>query len=208
MKLVLGTKNPGKLKELFHLASAFDELELELAPDNFAPEETGQSYMENALIKAQEAARLTSQMSLGEDSGIEVDALEGKPGIYSARYIPGTDTDRCRKLLEDLNYTPPNQRGAAYVCAMALVSPTGQLLHQAIGRWPGEIALSESGENGFGYDPIFYLPEQDCTVAELATETKNQISHRAQAWRSMLQFLNELDSAKIDKPINSVTQAT
>ena len=101
MKLVLGTKNPGKLRELFQLANNVDDLELELAPESFDPEETGATFSENALIKAREAARLTGVMSLGEDSGIEVDALGGKPGIYSARYCEGSDADRRVKLLQD-----------------------------------------------------------------------------------------------------------
>lgn len=190
MKLVLGTKNLGKLRELFQLANQIDGLELELAPAGFAPEETGSTFAENALIKAREAAMLTSTISLGEDSGIEVDALGGRPGILSARYCEGSDADRRAKMLNELADIPANQRGAAYVCAMALVDPAGNTLHQTSGRWSGQIGFVEKGSNGFGYDPIFYLLGKNQTAAEITPEEKNKVSHRAQAWQLMLAFLN------------------
>jgi len=193
MKLVLGTKNPGKLRELFQLANNISGLELELAPENFDPIETGNSFAENALIKAREAARLTGAMSLGEDSGIEVDALGGQPGIFSARYCEGSDADRRLKLLEDLASIPIEKRGAAYRCSMVLVDPSGEVLHQTAGKWSGQIGFTERGTNGFGYDPIFYLPDQKKTVSEISSEQKNKISHRAQAWRAMLEFLKHVN---------------
>ncbi|PWU01323.1 MAG: non-canonical purine NTP pyrophosphatase, RdgB/HAM1 family [Candidatus Melainabacteria bacterium] len=196
MKLVLGTKNPGKLRELFQLADNVDDLELELAPENFDPEENGSTFAENALIKAREAAKLTGLMSLGEDSGIEVDALGGKPGIYSARYCQGSDVDRRVKLLQELSGVPVDKRGAAYICAMALVNARGELLHNTSGKWSGQIGFSEKGSNGFGYDPIFYLPDHKQTVAEISSAEKNRFSHRAQAWRAMLEYLKQLKYAR------------
>jgi len=190
MRLVLGTKNPGKLRELFQLAADQENIQLELAPEEFNPEETGETFSENALIKAKSAAVLTNAYSLGEDSGIAVDALDGRPGIYSARYCEGSDDDRRHKLLADLKLIPEGSRGAAYFCAMALVAPDGRLLHQTTGEWCGQIAFADSGNNGFGYDPVFFLPELGKTVAELDSETKNQLSHRAQAWHKMLEFIH------------------
>ncbi len=189
MRLVLGTKNPGKLRELFELANGQNKIQLELAPEDFAPEETGKTYAENALIKAKAAAILTNAFALGEDSGIAVDVLAGRPGIYSARYCEGTDDDRRRKLLVELKSTPETDRGAAYICAMALVAPDGRLLHQTMGEWCGQIAFSDRGHNGFGYDPVFFLPELGKTVAELDPQTKNQLSHRAKAWHKMLEYI-------------------
>jgi len=191
MRLILGTKNPGKLREFFEIAKSISELKLELPPETFDPKETGSTFAENALLKGREAAHLTQTLSIGEDSGIEVDALGGEPGILSARYCRGSDTDRCRKLLLALAQTPVTQRGAAYICAMALVSAKGDLLYQTSGKWQGQIAFAEKGSNGFGYDPIFYLPEHKKTAAELSSSEKNQISHRAQAWTKMLDFLRQ-----------------
>jgi XTP/dITP diphosphohydrolase len=193
MKLVLGTKNSGKLRELFQLAHGQNQIALELAPEGFDPEETGKTFAENALIKGKAAAALSKTISLGEDSGIAVDALSGQPGIYSARYCEGSDLDRRNKLLKELeSVTEPDKRGAAYFCAMALVSPEGELLHYTWGEWRGQISFSECGTNGFGYDPIFYLPDVGKTVAELDSESKNQLSHRAQAWRKMLEYLRTI----------------
>ncbi len=193
MKLVLGTKNPGKLRELFELAGENTDLQLELAPDGFGPEETGTTFIENAVIKAEAAAHMTKTLSLGEDSGIAVEALNGAPGVYSARYCEGSDRDRTLKLLNAMASVPDGERGAEYVCAMALVSADGKILHVTEGKWIGEIARKESGENGFGYDPIFFLPELGKTSADISRQEKNEYSHRAKAWHKMLKFIaNEL----------------
>jgi XTP/dITP diphosphohydrolase len=189
MKLVLATKNPGKLRELFQLNPKSSNLELELSPNGFNPDETGSTYQENATIKAVAAAKLTGGLCLGEDSGIEVDALNGRPGIYSARYCPGSDQDRVHKLLNDLKGKSPEERTARYVCAMTLVDGLGRVLHQTIGKWEGQIAFREAGHDGFGYDPIFYLPREGKTAAQLSSQEKNQVSHRAQAFLAMLEFL-------------------
>lgn len=188
MKIVLATKNPGKLRELKELAGAAD-LELLLAPEEFDPEETGSTFTENAVIKAKAAAEQTKMYSLADDSGIEVTALGGKPGIRSARYCAGTDEDRRRKLLADVNATASSDRSAAFVCAMALAAPDGSILHTTVARWPGVIHDQESGSNGFGYDPIFYLPDKQQTSAQISPQEKNALSHRAQAWRMMLEFI-------------------
>ncbi|MBS2001942.1 MAG: RdgB/HAM1 family non-canonical purine NTP pyrophosphatase [Cyanobacteria bacterium SZAS LIN-5] len=192
MNLVLATKNPGKLRELKELAQGFDWLELELAPDQFDPEETGNTFIENAIIKAKAAAEMTGKLSIADDSGIAVDALNGAPGIRSARYCPGSDTDRRRKLLDDLHSIPDDQRGGAFVCAMALCDDTGNVLHTTLREWRGVIARDERGENGFGYDPIFYLPDLNQTSAQISPAEKNARSHRGQAWRAMLEFLDSL----------------
>lgn len=193
MKVILATKNPGKLRELFELAGEDSGLELELAPESFGPEETGTTFIENAVIKAEAAAHMTKTLSLGEDSGIAVDALNGAPGVYSARYCEGTDRDRTLKLLKEMSAVPDGERGAEYVCAMALVAADGTLLHVSEGKWNGEIARKESGENGFGYDPIFFLPDIGKTSADISRQEKNERSHRAKAWHKMLKFIaNEL----------------
>lgn len=192
MNLVLATKNPGKLRELKELASQFDWLQLELAPDDFDPEETGSTFIENAIIKAAAAAEMTGKLSIADDSGITVAALNGAPGIRSARYCEGTDTDRRRKLLKELVDIPDGQRDGAFVCAMALCDGDGKVLHTTQAEWPGVIARDERGENGFGYDPIFFLPDLGLTSAQISAEQKNARSHRGQAWRAMLTFLNFL----------------
>ncbi len=192
MNLVLATKNPGKLRELKELASQFDWLKLELAPDHFDPEETGSTFIENAIIKAAAAAEMTGKLSIADDSGITVVALNGAPGIRSARYCEGTDIDRRRKLLKELEAVPDGQRDGAFVCAMALCDGDGKVLHTTQAEWPGVIGRDERGENGFGYDPIFLLPDLGLTSAQISPEQKNSKSHRGQAWRSMLTFLNFL----------------
>jgi XTP/dITP diphosphohydrolase len=192
MKLVLATKNPGKLKELKELAGADDWLELQLAPAEFDPEETGKTFEENAILKASIAARMTGLMAVGDDSGIEVNALNGAPGIYSARYCVGTDADRRHKLLGALDSTDDNERGANFTCCMALCAASGEVMHTTTARWHGEIFRGERGNNGFGYDPIFFLPEFGLTAAELRSEQKNLISHRGQAWRAIVDYLNSI----------------
>jgi len=192
MRLVLATQNPGKLKEIKTLAQEMNDLTwltLELAPEKFNPDENGSTFAENALIKATAAARLTHAYALADDSGIAVDVLEGKPGVYSARYSEGDEHRGCLKLIEDLKNVPLAQRAAAYHCVMALVSPEGKLLHQAEGIWHGRIIDKMRGTGGFGYDPIFYLDSHGKTAAEISLAEKNRISHRAQAWLNIKEFL-------------------
>jgi len=192
MKLTLATKNPGKLRELKTLALSSKQnlgwVTFELAPDQFNPQETGHTFADNALIKAQEAARLTGSYAVADDSGIAVDALNGRPGVYSARYAE--DEHRaCLKLIDELQNVSEEKRTAAYHCVMILVSPAGEVLCQAEGIWRGRIIDDMRGSEGFGYDPIFFLDDYGKTVAQIDLAEKNKLSHRAQAWRQIEQYL-------------------
>jgi len=189
MKVVLATKNPGKLKELRELSGGVKNLELLLAPADFDPAETGDTFVENAIIKAKAAAAQTGLHALADDSGLEVKCLGGRPGIHSARYCEGTDADRRNKLLAEIKANECQDRAAAFVCAMAFCAPDGAVLHTSEARWHGQICDLERGSNGFGYDPIFYLQEKERTAAELSSDEKNKLSHRAQAWVKMLDHL-------------------
>jgi len=194
MKVVLATKNPGKLRELKELSSGAKELDFILAPADFDPEETGKTFIENAIIKAKAAAIATGLHALADDSGLEVSCLEGRPGIHSARYCEGSDADRRHKLLAEIKQNGCTDRDAAFVCAMAFCAPDGAVLHTTEARWRGTICDQERGTNGFGYDPIFYLAEKNKTAAELSSDEKNKLSHRAQAWTKMfanLKLLNQ-----------------
>ena len=185
MKLVLATGNAGKVREFNRL---LDGLGFEISPqsDYSVPEadETGLSFVENAIIKARNAARHTGLPALADDSGLEVDALHGAPGIYSARYAgpDATDADNRRKLLTALDGVEQSRRGARFCCVIVLMrhgdDPSPLICH---GYWLGSITTAERGEHGFGYDPVFYVPEQDCTAAELTPALKNRLSHRARA---------------------------
>ncbi len=160
--------------------------------------ETGSSFAENAAAKAEEVARLTQLPALADDSGLEVAALAGRPGIYSARYAldrtapkAPTDEDNWRKLLEELRDVPEDKRQARFVCEIALALPDGRLL-TARGECAGLIATAPRGTEGFGYDPVFYVPEYGATMAELGPLVKNQISHRARALAAFKQILLDL----------------
>ena len=188
-RLVLASGNAGKLRELTDM---LNPLGWSVRPqgDWDVPEavEDGLSFIENALIKARHASRLTGIPALGDDSGLVVDALNGEPGIYSARYA-GHDADDAannRKLLEALDGVSDSARSAHFYCAMALVrhafDPAPLL---AIGKWDGRIAQRPRGSGGFGYDPLFLVPGLNCTSAELSPEQKNRLSHRGQALAAM-----------------------
>ena len=152
-------------------------------------DETGLSFIENAILKARNAALHTGLPAMADDSGIEVDALNGAPGIYSARYagLQKSSADNNQKLLEALSNTPEDQRSARFVCVMAYLrhaeDPTPII---AQGYWQGRILRAPQGEHGFGYDPIFWLESQQCSAAELPEALKNTLSHRAQAFKSLL----------------------
>lgn len=186
--LVLATNNNGKLKEMLALLPGKD-----VRPQGeFFTEEAGEnglSFIENALLKARFASAKTGLPAIADDSGIEVAALQGEPGIYSARYagIGATDRQNLNKLLEKMDEVEDGQRQASYYCAMVCVrhanDPTPLI---GLGRWKGQLLRHPRGEGGFGYDPIFYVPEFDCTAAELDPIEKNKISHRAQALRSLI----------------------
>lgn len=189
MRIVIATTNRGKLKELKELAQGLDGIEFVLAPDGFDVEETGTTFEANAILKAKAAAELTGLISIADDSGIEVDALDGRPGIYSARYCLGTDADRRLKLLGELKDVTDDKRGGAFVCAMAICVPTGETVFTTTVRWRGKIAHEEKGENGFGFDSIFIPDDSAITAAEMSPAEKHTISHRGQAFRLALNFL-------------------
>lgn len=193
-KVVLASGNPGKLKELRSLLADFDR---EVVPqsdiDLETTEETGLSFVENAILKARYVASQTGLPAIADDSGIAVDALQGAPGIYSARFagLGATDQQNVQKLLNELRQVPDAKRHCRFHCLMVYLEhpadPTPLICH---GIWEGMVTREARGEHGFGYDPVFYVPEHDCTSAELPPEVKNQISHRAQALRELIRKLD------------------
>lgn len=191
MKLVIGTKNPGKLREFQDLAAAEDWLQLEMVGNDFEATENGKTFFENAKIKAIKAAQVTGKPALADDSGLVIEALNGKPGIMSARYCEGSDADRRAKILKEMEKVPEEQRHAAFFCAMVIASPEGQVIFNTIRCWEGVIGFEERGDNGFGYDPIFYLPKRKVSAAELSSEEKNKLSHRAKAWIEVVKYLEQ-----------------
>ena len=192
MKLIIASNNAHKLTEIKAiLGGCFEEiLSLREAGIEHETVEDGETFLENAEKKAREIAELSGCCALADDSGLCVDALGGAPGVYSARFsgVHGDDKANNRLLLEKLRDTA--DRSARFVCAMVLVRPDGSCV-RAEGVLPGQIALEEQGANGFGYDPLFYLPERGCTAAELSPEEKNRISHRALALRALLKELGK-----------------
>lgn len=165
-------------------------------------EETGATFVENAKLKAEGYARLSGLLTLADDSGLEVLALGGEPGVYSARYAgeDATDAERYNLLLSRLQHVPPEHRHAQFRCAIAVAEPGGSA-SVVEAKVEGYIALAPKGTGGFGYDPIFYLPENDCTMAELPEAEKNKISHRARAARAARDYLlRGYAEAESDKP--------
>ena len=183
-KLLVATRNPGKVLELRELLRdiPFDITSLDETGVSHEVVETGSSFEENALIKAEEYRALSGLLTLADDSGLEVDALGGAPGVTSARYGgPGlSDEDRVRLLLENLKDVAWADRSARFRCVIAVAWPSGET-HTVTGVVEGIIQYEPSGANGFGYDPVFYVPHLGKTTAELSMEEKNHISHRAQA---------------------------
>lgn len=192
-KIVLATSNTGKLKEIRALLAplAFDVVpQGEIGISDAA--ETGLTFIENALIKARHAAQHSGLPALADDSGLAVDALDGAPGIYSARYAgpQASDTDNNQKLLRELAGKPDTQRGARYHCVLVYLrhaaDPTPLICH---GQWQGQILNAPQGAGGFGYDPLFFVPDENCSAAELSAARKNALSHRGQALRLLIQHL-------------------
>ncbi|AQZ94298.1 RdgB/HAM1 family non-canonical purine NTP pyrophosphatase [Halopseudomonas phragmitis] len=182
-RLVLASNNAGKLKELqAMLGSQIEVLPQKQFTDQEA-DETGLSFVENAILKARHAARASGLPALADDSGLAVDALGGAPGIYSARYADGAgDAANNSKLLAALDGLPDEQRGAQFICALALVRHADDPLPILCeGHWRGRILHAPRGDQGFGYDPLFWVPETECSSAELPAEQKNRLSHRARA---------------------------
>ena len=184
MKLLIASTNPGKLIEIFDILNDLD-VEL-LTPSQMGislqVEEVGETYAENAALKGRAFAEQSGLLTLADDSGLEVEALSGAPGLHSARYVNrvgATDADRRKALLQALDGLP-RPWIAHFRCVVALATPKG-MLRLTEGVCPGEIIPQERGQGGFGYDPIFYLPEPGCTMAELPMAEKNRLSHRARA---------------------------
>jgi XTP/dITP diphosphohydrolase len=197
-QIVLASSNPGKVREINQLLA---DLELNVVPQSeygvTDAEETGLTFVENAILKARNAALHTGQPAIADDSGIEVDALNGAPGIYSARYAGNGAGDRANleKLLADLADVAEAQRTARFQCLMVCLRHAHDpvpLICQ--GTWEGRILLAPRGDNGFGYDPVFYVPTHDCSSAELPPEIKNTLSHRGQALRKLLAALQLADA--------------
>lgn len=186
--IVLATSNPHKVEEINAITKDLG-VEFVLPPEGFDPIENGKTFEENALIKAKEANRLTRMPSLADDSGLCVDALDGEPGIHSARYAD-TPQDRIDKLLNALKDMPINNRGAKFVCAMTLLDKDGKVLFSDRGECHGKIGFKAKGTNGFGYDPIFIVDGDNLTMAELPEDEKNKISHRAIALGKVVDFLS------------------
>ena len=195
MKVVLASKNPHKLVEISKITEKFG-FELILQSDlgvDIDVEETGTTFEENSFIKAEAVMKATGLPALADDSGIAVDALNGEPGIYSARYgFDDTldDWGRLLLLLKNTEHVPDGQRQAQFVCVISFVTPDGQVI-QARGEIHGELLRSARGENGFGYDPIFYYPPMGLSTAEMSPEDKNRVSHRANALRVFYEKLKE-----------------
>ena len=192
-RLVLASGNAGKVREINQLLAGA-AIEAVAQTEYGVPEieETGLSFVENAILKARNAAQHTGLPAMADDSGIEVDALNGAPGIYSARYagVGGGDRANIDKLLAELATTPDAQRRARFRCVMAYMAhATDATPVICLGTWEGRILRTPHGANGFGYDPVFYVPTHDCTAAELPTDIKNQLSHRGQALRQLVTIL-------------------
>jgi len=195
----MATRNRGKVRELAELLRDLDVRLLSLAdfPEIGEIPEEGATFAENAAAKARTVSRLTGLPALADDSGLEVEALGGRPGVLSARYAqdrtgerPPKDADNWQKLLDELKDVPNNQRQARFVCEIALSFPDGRLITTR-GELAGVIATAPRGTWGFGYDPVFYLPEYQAMVAELDLATKNRISHRGEALQKLKKILAE-----------------
>ncbi len=192
-ELLIVTNNPGKKREYRALLASLP------VPIRFPSDlgyridvhEEGTTYAENAALKARAGAEVSSLLSLADDSGLEVDALGGAPGVRSARYTPGSDADRIAALLARLEGVPWEGRSARFRCVIAIATPEGDL-YTTEGTCEGVIATAPAGTGGFGYDPVFYLPEFGCTMAQLPPEVKNRISHRARAVEAALPILQQL----------------
>lgn len=194
-KIVLATGNAGKVREMSSLLSDFGFEVLAQSDFNLIDaEETGSTFVENAIIKARHAAKETGLAAIADDSGLEVDALAGAPGVYSARYAgeSASDEDNINKLLAQMQGIPSEQRTARFHCVLVLMrhenDPTPIICH---GTWQGQILLERQGENGFGYDPVFWLPDLECTSAQLPAEEKKRLSHRGQALKQLFDILKQ-----------------
>ena len=197
MDLLIATRNKKKYLEIKHLLknSGFKIISLGIFPDLPQIEETGKTFKENASIKARQICRLTDKLTLGEDSGLCVDALKGKPGIYSSRFagLHKSDDDNNKKLLNSLGKKALSKRKAHYVCVLSLAYK-GKILKTFEGRCNGLIGFEEKGSSGFGYDPLFIIPAYKKTFAQLGLKIKHKMSHRANAFKKLKAYLPRVKS--------------
>ena len=191
-EVVIATRNLGKLREMGAILAS---LSLKLRSLKDFPEipdvvEDGATFSENAGKKARTVAHLTGRLTIADDSGLCVDALQGRPGIFSSRFAgdEASDREKYQELLDEMTGVPEGQRGAEFICVMAIVSPEGEM-QTVEGKCRGRITFTPQGKHGFGFDPIFFVPEFGKTMAELEPEVKNQISHRAQALKKLTLIL-------------------
>lgn len=193
-KIIFATGNAGKMKEIREILKdlGVEVLSMKEAGIRADVEENGKTFRENAIIKASEIMKISGEIVLADDSGLEIDYLNKEPGIYSARYM-GEDTSyriKNANLIQRLQGVPDEKRTARFVCAIAAAFPDGTI-ETTEGTIEGRIGYEEKGENGFGYDPIFYVPEFGCTTAELTEEQKNKVSHRGKALEAMKEILKK-----------------
>ncbi|HIJ23329.1 MAG: XTP/dITP diphosphatase [Gammaproteobacteria bacterium] len=193
-QVVLATGNKGKVRELGQLLANFEMTVIPQTEFNVEEvEETGLTFVENAILKARNAAAHTGLPAIADDSGLEVDYLKGAPGIYSARYAgeDGGDAANNQKLLQALEGVVEAERSARFQCVMVFMRHAEDPVPLvAQGSWEGRILTAPQGENGFGYDPLFWVPQQGCSSAELAAEVKNKLSHRGQALKKLVELLS------------------
>lgn len=198
MEIVIATHNLHKMREIREMLKGFKTIDLVSLlnfPEYHLPEETGSTFLENATLKAEHAAKTLNRWVLADDSGLVVPGLSGKPGVYSKRYAgeEATDAENRQKLLKEMEPFNDLQRSAYFECTLALANPSG-IQKTATGTVEGQIAFAEKGRNGFGYDSIFIKNDYDRTFAELEEQTKNKISHRRKALEKILNYLETLKS--------------
>jgi len=194
-EVIIATKNDGKAREFKHIFASRGIVVRTLLdfPEIPEVEETGTTFEENAILKAEAVSQALNKMVIGDDSGLMVDALEGRPGIYSARYAgePKNDQNNTDKVLSELQGVPEEKRSARFYCALAVAIP-GQETRTVSGSCEGRILEERRGTNGFGYDPVFYVPEKGVAMAELSADEKNSISHRANALKKLDVILDSI----------------
>lgn len=190
IEIVLASSNAHKVEEINAIANKRG-VNFVKVKDGFDPVEAGKTFAENSEIKAREASKLMHSYALADDAGLCVTALDGRPGIYSARYA-STQPEKIAKLLEELKNVPKEQRGAKFICAMVLTAPDGRVLHKTEGVCEGEIAFEPYGNGGFGYDPLFIVHNIEGaprTMAEMSADEKNSFSHRSRALLPMIEWI-------------------
>ena len=196
-KIILATSNPGKITEFRDMLSGLYNVVFQQDMSVSEVAENGQSFIENALIKAKNASKQAKLPAIADDSGIVIDALNGEPGIYSARYagVGSSDDDNIKKVLNKMQNVAPGKRNAYFCCAIVFVNSANNGYQDIIVKriWKGEILKEKVGNNGFGYDPIFYLPIMKLTAAQLSLADKNKLSHRGKALRALLKKLKKLN---------------